>query len=144
MDAQGKQAKAAGQAGAYGAAAAEYNAEQIRLSSIDTASRIMEEAGRIRGTQQAQQAASGVVIGEGSAGVITQETENLASRDALVTLYSGIDGIIQQEQSGRMAFASAQNEVSSLKAAQMATLLTGIGNTASQYGTYKALKTPRT
>lgn len=121
----------------------EYNAEQVREQSRQKAERIFERARRLRGQQMVAQAASGAVIGEGSAGAVLDETNSLAARDALVTLYSGIEGAVAERQEGRMAFKSGVSQAEAAGQRATATLIGGAGQMAGQYHTYKALNTPR-
>jgi len=146
---QGADAARAQQAAYYQSAyhekeMSEYNAELIRESSKQQADRVFESARRLRGQQRVAQAAQGVVIGEGSASAVQEDSFNLAARDALVTLYNGIDGQLTELNEGEMAFRSGMNQGHAAGMQATAALIQGVAGVASSYSTYKGLTTKRT
>lgn len=143
MQAQGQQAKAAGQAGAYNAAIGQMNADAVYDAAKVNADALFSQAARMRSTQTAQQASSGVVIGMGSAEQVVADTTNLANQDALVMLYQGIDGYMTSSEQGKLAAMAGYNNAKAANAAKWGTLLSGIGSIASSAGQYKALTTPK-
>lgn len=122
----------------------EYNAELIREGAKQQADRVFEAARRLRGEQRVAQAAQGIVIGEGSAAAVQEDTFNLAARDALVTLYGGIDGQLTELKEGEMAFRSGMNQGHSAGQQAEAALIQGIAGIANSFSTYKGLTTKRT
>lgn len=130
--------------GEYNRRMAEYNGEKIREQSRAKADKIFEHAARLRSQQIAQQAGSGVVIGEGSAAAVTEDTRNLASEDALVALYAGIEGEQAELYEGDMNLLAAENQYRSRNDAADAAIISGVGQAASQaastYYTHQTLK----
>ncbi len=95
-----------------------------------------------RGTQTAAAAASGVIIGDGSAQAAIDHTTQLADSDILATMYAGVNKQIALQTGGRFAVRDATNQAGALlsDAAARATsyknqatgsLLSGIGTIGS-------------
>jgi hypothetical protein len=67
-----------------------YDAQEVYRQMKQQVSDIQSQALIVRGTQLAQQAVSGAVIGEGSLGHTISRTTDLAAADTLATIYSGV------------------------------------------------------
>lgn len=142
--AAGKQAQTELDAAYYNAEMDKYEAELIRETARRDSDDIIANAERLRGSQATQQAASGVVIGEGSAQIATDDTTHLAHRDALITMYNGINGALRKENSAEMKVRAGEARADSIKDQQTANLISGIGSIVGTYNTYKSLSTKRT
>lgn len=88
-DASAKNADAVAYQGALGKAMSELDAEAVESQTAAQVRQIKRQAVGVRATQMAQQAASGVIVGDGSAGQMIDQTEQLSSEDVLATMYSG-------------------------------------------------------
>jgi len=83
------QGKAAQSEAKFGAAVAEQNAANERMAGASKAERIAEKYSRMRGTQEANAAASGVNPAAGSASlIIDQETTKNSYLDQLTTIWN--------------------------------------------------------
>lgn len=158
------QSKAAGKAAGEAANANTYegqlqnslkqqDAEQSRQSAKDQADKILESARYLRGSQTAQSAASNVLVGEGSAGIMQDRTNELAMSDALAALYSGASGASSNTIAGRFAQKSADMKAASTMSANdanqtaikyntAATVLSQAGSIAVRTTTPKPTTTP--
>lgn len=67
----------------------EYEAKEIRRNAQDQATQIKEAARLMRTKQTAVAASQGIVVNEGSAAMVKDQTTQLAERDAIVAIYSG-------------------------------------------------------
>lgn len=67
-----------------------YDAQEVYRQMKQQVSDIQAQATVVRGTQLAQQAVSGAVIGEGSLQHTIDRTTDLAAADTLATIYSGV------------------------------------------------------
>lgn len=101
----------------YNASLKDWQAELIRKEAQAKADNIRERAMRVRSTQTAQSAASGAVIGVGSAQAVQDETTRLAEQDAIVALYQGVQdaNFVNIEannirRSGENAYKAAQEK----------------------------------
>lgn len=89
--------------------------KELRYIDAETATRqaqteadsIREKAIAYRGMQHVQQAASGVVIGEGTAQAMVDRTSELATADVLATLYSGANKATAIKQGADMSNSTA-------------------------------------
>lgn len=126
---------------------AEYNkfeAANIREAAGAEADKILNTAKMFRATQATQQAASGVVIGAGSAGVMQQQTDKLATADALVALYNGARGATTQEATGRYTKQAGDNQYSAGMTSANATLMAGVASAATTlYSGFNKANTPK-
>ncbi len=103
------QADAQAEAGAYTAKSAgrnrarsDFEAQQIIDKSHEQARQVRAQAIAVRGKQIATQAASGIVVGDGSAQAMVDEVTQLAEQDAVAYLMSGANGYISQSEKGRL------------------------------------------
>jgi hypothetical protein len=103
------QADAQAEAGAYTAKSAgrnrarsDFEAQQILDKSQEQARQVRAQAIAVRGKQIATQAASGIVVGDGSAQAMVDEVTQLAEQDAVAYLMSGANGYISQSEKGRL------------------------------------------
>ena len=117
--------------------------EQIKEAAVKEAALIRFRANRLRGSQIAQQAATGVVIGEGSAQAVIDDTQALAEADALVVAYNGIAGIRSNNAAARFARMAGDNAISAGRDRAYASLLSGVSGALQSYSTYKLMSTPR-
>lgn len=85
----------------------EQEAEENRKYAQAQASKIKSAAQYTRGAQTAQAAASGVIVGEGSAQVMQDRTTQLALEDALAALYSGGKAAVNASIQGQFAQMTA-------------------------------------
>lgn len=113
-------------------------AEDVTNQAQTEADKIREQAIAYRGAQTVQQAASGVVIGEGTAQALLDRTSELATADVLATLYSGTNKAtaikqgadLQQDASVRNANATMEKANAESSAYMMkagGSLLSGAG-----------------
>lgn len=116
---------------------AEY-AANIKEQAEYEAKKIRGEAVRIRGTQVAQQAASGVLVGNGSTAAMVDETVRLAEEDAYITLYNGEKGFLQSMEQGRLNAMEGRARADSYAAQGRASLLSGASSLA--LNTYQMFK----
>lgn len=77
-------------------------AQDIMGQTHTQADLIRAKAIAFRGAQAVQQASSGVMIGEGSAGQVMDQTTQLAMADTLATLYSGVNKSVSIKQGAEM------------------------------------------
>ena len=145
MGAKGQRAqgKAALNAQFHNAMLSELKGEQIRRNSLQKSARIKEAALRMRGRQQSALAARGIVLGEGSAQAVIDETEALASRDSLISIYDGIAGQQSATEDARIMRDAGTNVASSANAAANATVVSSISSAAGSYASFKSLQTKR-
>ncbi|BBL57005.1 virion core protein, T7 gp14 family [Methylomonas koyamae] len=101
--AQKKAGKYSAQSAGRQQAQAEYEAKQIMEQANEQARQVRAEAISVRGKQIANQAASGVVVGDGSAQAMVDEVTRLAEQDAVAYLMSGANGSISANEKGRLA-----------------------------------------
>ena len=66
-----------------------FEAAQIYKNTSDNVRQIRRGAIEARGKQVAQLSSAGVMIGDGSAQTLIDETTNLAEQDVMATLYNG-------------------------------------------------------
>lgn len=153
-----KQGKINSQAAAYdGSLNSELRnieAEEVTKQAETEADKIRTQAIAFRGSQTVQQAASGVVIGEGTAQAMIDRTSELATADVLATLYSGANkstvikqgGDMQREASVRQANAimdKANADSSAYKMQAVGSLLSGaagVYDKGDQAGWFKSTK----
>lgn len=128
--AQKKQAQAGLNEAYYNAAMNEMQAEDIKRKATDDANLQLRQAAHIRSTQQTQIAANGMMLGQGSAQTIIDETTRLSTADALVTLYNGIDGYTTgMSQSENIRTAGKANADAGFAAAN-STMMSGFASAA--------------
>lgn len=140
---QRKAGKAQLNAQFHNAMLSELKGEQFRRGQDQKADRIKAAALRMRGQQQASLAARGIVLGEGSAQTVIDETEALAERDALITIYDGIAGEQSASEDARAMRKGGENAASSANAAANATIVNSVAGAANSYSSYKSLQTKR-
>lgn len=116
---------------------------QIKEAAAKEAALIRFRASRYRGSQIAQQANAGVVIGEGSAQAVIDDTQALAEADALVVAYNGIAGIQSNSAAARFERMAGDNAISAGRDRAYASLLSGVSGAVQSYSTYKALTTTK-
>jgi hypothetical protein len=85
------------------AAQSEYEAKLIVEQSKEDARKVRSSAIKLRGSQVAAQAASGVIVGDGSSQAMLDEVSQLSEEDAVSFLMSGANGFISKVQEGRFA-----------------------------------------
>ncbi len=122
----------------------ELEADGIKEAAQSQADGIRAQARRLRGSQKAQQAASGVVVGAGSAQIALDDTTALSEADALVMTYNAINGITSANAAGRFAMLAGRNQAGALQTQGYASLLSGAAGAANSYSQYKSLTTPKT
>lgn len=127
----------------YNAEMREYEAEIAKENAHYQAMKYLDEGKRIRSTQRAQFANSGVIVGEGSAMDIEQETQSLAERDAVVTMYNAVDENISAGAEARNMRSAGGNAYDAGQSRAKAAWISGVGSAVSQYQTYRALNTKR-
>ncbi|MDP5239929.1 hypothetical protein Q9Q94_10315 [Uliginosibacterium sp. 31-16] len=125
--------------------------DAMRSAQIE-ADKIKAQAMAMRGAQASQAAASGLVVGAGSAQIMSDKTTDLATSDALAALYSGIDKAWQYKTEGEMAVVSSTNRARAMqveaRAHQSATNwqagISLLSSAASSYGLYEKSTTAKT
>lgn len=125
---QRKAGEAAMREAYYNAEMADMQAEDIKRKAADDANEILTQAANVRSSQQAHTAASGFVVGDGSAQTVLDETTRLSTADALVVLYDGIDGYTTTTANARNTRAAGVNAASAANTAATGTLLSGTGS----------------
>jgi hypothetical protein len=134
--AQEQAAKYQNEAGGRQLAQSEWEAKQIWHEAEQQSKIIRTKAIQMRGTQVAQQAASGVLIGDGSSQTLLDETQKLAEQDVMSTLYNGARGVLAKEEAGRLAAQDARFQSQQLYSAAQSTM---IGATASGLSSLSSL-----
>ncbi len=118
-------------------------AEEIKQTASKQASKIRAQSIVFRGTQLAQQAASGALIGDGSTQSAIDATLDLAEQDALIAIYDGeaqANTIIEQAKLDGVAMDA---RAASYKAQGQASLLTSFAIASYQgYNFFSKPKTP--
>ena len=127
-------------AGRYNKRIAEERAEMIKKQSVMEAQKIQAAALRFRGKQIATQAAAGVVVGDGSAQTMVDETTRLAEQDIYITLYNGERGEFFAMEEGRLAEMMGDAQSDAYEAQGGATLLSSVGSMASSRNSYQVAK----
>lgn len=102
------------------------HAANIKEQAKQEADKIRSEAIVIRGKQVAQQASSGVLVGNGSTQAMVDETTRLAEQDAYITLYNGEKGYLKTMEEGRLMAMEGRARSESYRAQGTASLLSGI------------------
>lgn len=87
--------------GAYNDAQKAVESDQIREAADLKAKQIKSSALFMRGKQIANQAASGVVVGDGSAQAMVEQTIALSSQDVFVELYNGAASSLYAMNAGK-------------------------------------------
>ena len=80
----------------------ERHAESIKEQSLQTAENIRADAIMIRSKQVASFASSGVMVGNGSAQAMVDETLKLSEQDVWITIYNGEKGYLTAMENGRL------------------------------------------
>jgi hypothetical protein len=140
--AQHKQAQANLDQAYINAAMDNLAAINIMKSATMQSQMIIDDSTRVQGTQQAQQAASGVLVNNGSTAVMTDDTGRRAQADALITMYNGINQSIAKTANANFTMMAGTNSAKALDTSATTSLLSGIATGGAQmYSTYKMLKT---
>lgn len=119
-------------------------ADQVAMQTDEEINKIRGSALAIRSQQSAQAAASGIVVGEGSAQAIRDNTARLAHSDVLATIFSGVNKEMSIRTGGRMSeqaainradaiFNEGQDRAAGLRMSAGATLLSAAGKVGSEY-----------
>ena len=111
------------------AALDEFNALNTEEEAANRALSIYRKAIGVKSQQVGQIAASGVVVGDGSASAIIEETDKLARIDAMAELYSGFT----------QAAATRAGSTARIKAGDQALLTGAIKGITSGASTYASL-----
>lgn len=118
----------------------EIEADNVVKQSKDEAENIKYKALMIRSQQMVAHAASGIIVGEGSAQVAADQVDKLASQDALAALYSGINKSTTLRATGDFAVKSAVSRARALDRQAAATeeagfnrMLGSIGSAAGNF-----------
>jgi type II secretory pathway component PulC len=119
----------------------EMESEAVMKQANDQVAQIRRTSMQMRGSLTAAQAASGAVIGEGSAQAAMDQIEMLASADALAALYSGVNKVVQLKTNGRWAaeagdkaLQSSLGQANSLNSIGQTTMVTGITSAIGTLG----------
>ncbi|MHB1231588.1 MAG: hypothetical protein ACYCZQ_03255 [Burkholderiales bacterium] len=115
-------------------------AKQLRIQAQRQADVIKSNAASVVGTQEAQTAASGAVIGDGSAGVMTDDTFKRAQSDALAALYSGNAQATQVGANADFTRMAGTNQANALRQQATASILNGVSSAFNSYSSYKMLQ----
>lgn len=89
---------------------ARMEADSVRRQTQSEVDKVKTAAIAYRSSQSAALAASGVVVGEGSAQTIIDKTSQLAESDVLALMYSGVDRSQAILRSGEFAQTSGYNQ----------------------------------
>lgn len=126
-----KSAKAVKKAAATRALLAGAEADSVLENGKRQAGLIMWNSERLVGQQVASQAVSGVVIGDGSARAVVEETRNLAKMDALITMQDANFRANQIRQGADFEVMAANAQASQIYAQSRANSLSTIANMAT-------------
>lgn len=122
---------------------AQINADKQRAAANDDAKLILERARVFRSSQIAAQASQGVLIGEGSTQQIVDRTNALASADALVSIYEGLERASAIETGADFEQRRAQAQAGELRTSARATMVNGFTNAIGGLaGAFMQPKTP--
>lgn len=102
---------------------------------------------RVAATQSAEQAASGVIVGEGSAGAVTSDTYKRVQADAIVGYIEARNAAVSKEASARFQEETGRTRASDAYAAGDAALARGFMNASASLANYKLMTSrdaPRT
>ncbi len=132
-----KDAKAAeGAANAARQKLLDMQAKDIIKQGKDTADLIYRKAYQARSTQVSQQAASGVLVGDGSASAVENETSYLARADALAELAQSEERANQVRAGAFYDAAASAGRQSSYSNQATAALINGAASSVSIAGDY--------
>lgn len=95
--------------------------------AYDEARALRVQALAVQGTQVAQIAHSGAVIGEGTAAAVVARTESLANRDILTAIYSGIEQRWSERTQGSLLTSAGLNKAKAYMAQGKADFVSSIG-----------------
>lgn len=109
----------------------EQHAADIKEQAAYEAKKIRAEAIKIRSSQVAQQAASGVMVGNGSTQAMVDETTRLAEQDAYITLFNGEKGYLYSMEQGRLAMMESKARSRSIRDQGKASLLGSVSQAAA-------------
>ena len=129
--AQKDAAKYQAQAGGRALAVSEFEAEQINKQAGFEVKKVRDASINLRAQQIASQAASGVVIGDGTTQAMLDETTALAEQDVMAILYNASLGKMMKQEEGRLAASSSQFQARQLGKQSELTLLQGIASAGS-------------
>lgn len=113
------------------AAADKEHAAAIKEQSVQEANKVRAESVVFRGKQVASQASSGVLVGNGSAQAMVDETIRLSERDAYTILYNGEQGYLFTMDQSRLNQMAGRAQSEAYQAQGQASLLSGISSAAS-------------
>lgn len=106
-------------------------AAMIKRQAEDETQKIRRAAVEYRATQLANQAASGVLTGIGSAQIVRDKTTQLAEQDILLTLDNAEEGVLLKMEEGRMARLAGVAKGKAYSAQGRAALWGGVAAVAS-------------
>lgn len=129
--AQKDAAKYQAHAGGRALAVSEFEAEQINKQAGFEVKKVRDASINLRAQQIASQAASGVVIGDGTTQAMLDETTALAEQDVMAILYNASLGKMMKQEEGRLAASSSQFQARQLGKQSELTLLQGIASAGS-------------
>ncbi len=110
----------------------------IKRQAQDETEKIRRAAVEYRATQVANQAASGIFTGKGSAQVVRDKTTQLAEQDILLTLDNAEEGVLLKMEEGRMARLAGEARASAYSAQGRAAIWGGVAAVAgSAYTIFK-------
>lgn len=117
-------------------------ADDVMTQAHTEADMIRAKAVAFRGAQAVQQAASGVMVGEGSAQTVVDQTTQLAMSDTLATLYSGVNKASSIRSGADMQTQASINSANSMMAegnakATAATISAGSTLLRGAFNTYQ-------
>lgn len=143
-----KQADAASYQGILGREMADLDATRVETQTADQVIQIKKQAMIFRGTQIAQQAASGVIVGDGSAGQMLDQAEQLSNEDVLATMYSGANKAVSIRSGAALQEDASKRQASLLMekaAAERTSAYLNVASSVAKLGatSYNAFK-PKT
>lgn len=112
----------------------EFEAKRIIEQTQEEARKARAQAIYARGTQVATAASAGVLVGDGSVQSMSDEVTRLSEQDAVAILFSGANGYINKNESGRLAAENGRFQSQQANAASRSTLLAGFGSALQDAG----------
>ena len=136
---QANQAAATRSGAAANAVDQRWQGKQVMAQAEQEAGDVIDQGRRIVGTQEAEQAASGVDVTSGSPLVAQDDTDKRARADALTAIYSGINSKISADSNARLTELTGINAASSASAAAIASVLQGVSTASGSLSSYKMM-----
>lgn len=127
-------AQATVESSAVNAALQEFEGDMAYQASLLEAQKIRADAIRVRGRQMTQIAANGIVIGDGSAQALVDETLKLSEQDAYEALYEGSRKRSAAHFNAQKTLETGLAEARQIKSEGTSSLLSSVGSSLLSAG----------